>query len=247
MIIGSRHRARIGLPFFANIIDMRDRGAEGRGPLTHWLTHSLVLASDYRVPNPDRVWPLLERRQDALADMGAHHVLVYASTTEPGRVLVMIAIHAREPVLELLRSRIFFDWFDAVGVEDIPAVFAGEVVERLNLVRGGRADGARGDGVAGDPGRRRPDPASRTSARPSTNSATPGFAACSIFSAFDNPREVMLLLQIDDESHARHWLRYSELAAEWLEKAGIGAYPPVFVGRFQRMIRIDETDPTGGS
>ena len=74
-----------------------------------------------------------------------------------------------------------------------------------------------------------------------------GIRSLLIFSAFDSPREVMLLLQIDDESHARHWLRYSELAAEWLEKAGIGAYPPVFVGRFQRMIRIDETDPTGGS
>ena len=73
--------------------------------MTHWLNHSLVLASDYRVPDPERVWPLLERRQDALAGMGAHHVLVYASTTEPGRVLVLIAIHAREPVLELLRSR----------------------------------------------------------------------------------------------------------------------------------------------
>ena len=146
--------------------------------MTHWLDHSLVLASDYRVPNPDRVWPLLERRQDALADLGAHHVLVYASTTEPGRVLVMIAIHAREPVLELLRSRVFFDWFDAVGVEDIPAVFAGEVVERLDLSGEAGADGTRGDGVAGDPRRGRPDPASRTSARPSTNSARPGFASC---------------------------------------------------------------------
>ncbi|HEX7824920.1 MAG TPA: fatty-acid--CoA ligase, partial [Mycobacterium sp.] len=61
-----------------------------------------------------------------------------------------------------------------------------------------------------------------------------------IFSAFDDPREVMLLLQVDDETHARHWLRYSGLAAEWLTKAGIGAYPPVFVGKFLRMIHIDE-------
>ncbi|MDT5127620.1 MAG: hypothetical protein QOH54_3264, partial [Mycobacterium sp.] len=57
--------------------------------------------------------------------------------------------------------------------------------------------------------------------------------------------EVMLLLQIDDETHARHWLRYSGMAAEWLGKAGIGAYPPVFVGGFLRMIRIDEVTPTG--
>jgi hypothetical protein len=212
--------------------------------MTHWLTHSLVLASDYRVPDPERVWPLLESRQDALADMGAHHVLVYASTTDPGRVLVFIAIHAREPVLELLRSRVFFEWFDAVGVEDIPAVFAGEVVERLD--------------VAGGSGPAAPEvmvslvtlvedvPNLVAHVRETVDELrTAGIRNVLIFSAFDNPREVMLLLQIDDETHARHWLRYSGMAAEWLGKAGIGAYPPVFVGRFLRMIRIDEVTPTG--
>ena len=58
-----------------------------------------------------------------------------------------------------------------------------------------------------------------------------------------------MLLQIDDESHAQHWLADSELAAEWLGKAGIGAYPPVFVGRLRRVLkiseRIGEPDPTG--
>ena len=208
--------------------------------MTHWLTHSLVLASDYRVPHPDRVWPLLERRKDALADIGAHHVLVYASTTEPGRVLVMIAIHAREPVLELLRSRVFFDWFDAVGVEDIPAVFAGEVVDRFD--------------VTGETALAAPEvmvslvtvvddvPNLVAHVHETVDDLRgAGIRKVLIFSAFDDPREVMLLLQIDDESHARHWLRYSGLAAEWLTKAGIGAYPPVFVGRFQQMIRIEES------
>ncbi|MDT5287935.1 MAG: hypothetical protein QOF88_2824 [Mycobacterium sp.] len=212
--------------------------------MTHWLTHSLVLASDYRVPDPERVWPLLESRQDALADMGAHHVLVYASTTDPGRVLVFIAIHAREPVLELLRSRVFFEWFDAVGVEDIPAVFAGEVVERLDV--------AGGSGPAAPPVMVslvtlvEDVPNLVAHVRETVDELrTAGIRNVLIFSAFDNPREVMLLLQIDDETHARHWLRYSGMAAEWLGKAGIGAYPPVFVGRFRRMIRIDEVTPTG--
>jgi hypothetical protein len=87
--------------------------------------HSMVIASDYRVPDPTKVWPLLERNRAALADIGAHHVLVYTSTHDYGRVLVMIGVHSREPIVELLRSRIFFDWFDSVGVDDIPAVFAG--------------------------------------------------------------------------------------------------------------------------
>lgn len=91
----------------------------------------MVIASDYRVPDPTRVWPLLERNKAALADIGAHHVLVYTSTHDYGRVLVMIGVHSREPIVELLRSRVFFDWFDEAGVDDIPAVFAGEIVDRF--------------------------------------------------------------------------------------------------------------------
>jgi hypothetical protein len=212
--------------------------------MTHWLTHSLVLASDYRVPDPERVWPLLESRQDALADMGAHHVLVYASTTDPGRVLVFIAIHAREPVLELLRSRVFFEWFDAVAVEDIPAVFAGEVVERLDVA--GRSGPAAPQVMVSLVTLVEDVPNLVAHVRETVDELrTAGIRNVLIFSAFDNPREVMLLLQIDDETHARHWLRYSGMAAEWLGKAGIGAYLPVFVGRFRRMIRIDEVTPTG--
>jgi hypothetical protein len=209
--------------------------------LTHWLNHSLVLASDYRVSNPERVGPLLERRKDALIRLGAHHVLVYASTTDPERVLVMIAVHAREPVLDLLRSRIFFEWFDAVGVEDIPAVFAGELIERIEV----SPESATAvpevlvsmvtpvDDLA----------TLRTHVRDTSDELRiAGVRKLMIFSAFDDPLEVMTLLQIDDEKHAQQWLKYSDLAAEWLTKAGIGAYPPVFVGRFQSMLRIDETE-----
>lgn len=227
-------------------MELEGSGRRKAKAVTHWLNHSLVLASDYRVSRPDRVGPLLKSRRDALADLGAHHVLVYESTTDPGRVLVMIAIHAREPVLELLRSRTFFEWFDAVGVEDIPAIFAGELVERLDIdseprplvpevmvsmvtpvedletLRSHVLDTA---GEFGNAGVRK----------------------LFVFSAFDDPCEVMMLLQIDDEQHAQTWLRYFELAQEWLEKAGIGAYPPVFVGRFRGMIRIDETQDADGT
>src|SRR3979411_830316 len=96
-------------------------------------THSLVIASDYRVRDPARVPPLLESRKSALAEIGAHHVFVHGSTLDRGRVLVSIVVHNREPVVDLLLSRVFFEWFDAVGVEDIPAVFAGELVDRIDL------------------------------------------------------------------------------------------------------------------
>ena len=90
--------------------------------MTYSDTHSLVIASDYRVPDPMRVPPLLEKRKSALAEIGARHVVVHGSTLDPGRVLVSIAVHNREPIVDLLRSRVFFEWFDAVGVDDIPAV-----------------------------------------------------------------------------------------------------------------------------
>ena len=207
--------------------------------MTHWLDHSLVLASDYRVSHPERVGPLLERRAPALLDVGAHHVLVYASTTDPERVLVVIAVHAHEPLLDILQSRVFFEWFDAIGVDDIPAVFAGELVERLELAA------SPPDTVPGvvvsmvtpvgdlevlrDHVRDTRDEMSRA-----------GVLRLSVFSALDNPLEVMMLLQIDDEEHAQHWLQNSELAAEWLTRAGVGAYPPVFVGRLEHIMRIDE-------
>lgn len=208
--------------------------------MTHWLDHSLVLASDYRVSNPDRVQPLLTRGKDALAELGAHHVLVYESTTEPGRMLVIIAIHTREPVLELLRSRTLFEWFDAVGVEDIPAVFAGELIERLEVTAG--AEPSAPEVMVSVVTPVESHATLRAHVRGTLDDLrVAGIRKLSVFSAFDNPLEVMMLLQIDDEAHARHWLTDSELAAEWLEKAGIGAYPPVFTGRFNGMVRIDET------
>jgi hypothetical protein len=211
--------------------------------VTHWLNHSLVLASDYRVPDPERVWPLLERRQDALAELGAHHVLVYTSTTDPGRVLVLIAIRTKETVMELLRSQLFFEWFDAVGVKDIPAVFAGELVERLELS---------GESLPSAP---EVMVSVVTTVENVTNLIThvretadalraAGVRRLLIFDAFDNAREVMMLFHIDDENHARHWLRDSELSTEWMGKAGMGAYPPVFIGKLQSMLRIDEADQT---
>jgi hypothetical protein len=61
-----------------------------------------------------------------------------------------------------------------------------------------------------------------------------------IFQAFDDPQEVMILQQIDDEDNARRWIEHPDPSAEWIENAGMGAYPPLFVGKFLHMMRIDE-------
>ena len=203
--------------------------------------HSLVIASDYRVPDPTRVPRLLENRKSGLADIGAHHVIVHASTVDHGRVLVSIAVRNREPIVDLLRSRVFFEWFDAVGVEDIPAVFAGELVDRIDLT-----DGA-------EPGPPGVIVAAMTSVHDVSSViehvhlALDRFRAAGIrktwiFRAFDDPREVMILQEISDENSARRWIEHPDSAAEWMENAGLGAYPPLFVGKFLHMMRIDETD-----
>jgi hypothetical protein len=196
----------------------------------------MVIASDYRVPDPEQVWPLLTRRRSALAGIGAHHVLLYTSTHDHGRVLVTIGVRSREPIVELLRSRVFFDWFDAVGVDDIPAVFAGEIVERFGSV----APSAPGVVVAA---------ISAVDDVPSLTHeirrALPRFEAAGIretrlFRAFDDSHEVMIMQELDDETQARRWIEHPDPAAPWIDGAGVGAYPPVFVGKFFDMMRIDE-------
>lgn len=200
---------------------------------------SMVIASDYRVPDPERVWPLLQRRKSALADIGAHHVLVYKSTQDYGRVLVMIGVRSREPIVELLRSRVFFDWFDAVGVEDIPAVFAGEIVDRFaqSASGGPRAPGVVVAAIASV------DDVSTLSAQVRT--ALDRFTAAGIrktwlFQAFDDGQEVMILHQLDDEDQARRWIESPDPAAQWMTHRGISAYPPIFLGRFADMMRIED-------
>jgi hypothetical protein len=202
--------------------------------------HSLVIASDYRVPDPTRVPRLLESRKDALADIGAHHVIVHASTHDHGRVLVSIAVNNPEPIVDLLRSRVFFEWFDAVGVEDIPAVFAGELVDKIDLT----------DSSTPTP------PGVIIAATTSVGDVSEvieqvhlaldrfraaGIQKTWIFQAFDDPQEVMILQQIDNEDDAREWIDHPDRAAEWMKNAGMGAYPPLFVGKFLHMMRVDET------
>jgi len=201
--------------------------------------HSMVIASDYRVPDPTRVWPLLERNKSALADIGAHHVLVYTSTHDHGRVLVMIGLHSREPIVELLRSRIFFDWFDAAGVDDIPAVFAGEIIDRFvaEPQSQSQAPGVVVAAIASV------DDVSTVTAE--VHGAIGRFAAAGvrkmwIFRAFDDEREVLILSEFADEERARHWIDHPDAAAQWLTRAGVGPYPPLFVGRLFDVMRVEQ-------
>ncbi len=209
--------------------------------MTNDTLRSLVIASDYRVPDPTRVWPLLERKKTALADIGAHHVLVYTSTHDYGRVLVVIGLHSREPIVELLRSRVFFDWFDAAGVDDIPAVFAGEIVDRFVAAPPTTPSTPNAPGVVVAAFASVDDVSTLTA---EVGLAMDRFSAAGIrktwvFQAFDDPHEVLILQEFPDEETARQWIDHPDAAAQWLSGAGIGAYPPLFVGRFFDTMRIE--------
>ena len=204
--------------------------------------HSLVIAFDYRIPDPSRVGALLERRTAALADMGAHHVLVYRSTHEYGRVLVMTGVRSREPIVEVLQSSVFRDWFDAAGVEDLPAIFAGEIVARFDMTDPTVTPPHPGIVVAGivsvD------DVALLTDQLRLAQNRFKTFAIRKlwVFQAFDDSREVMILQEVDDEESARRWIANPDEAAEWMTHAGVGVYPPLFIGEFDHMVRIAPAD-----
>lgn len=212
--------------------------------MTAGVAGSLILTSDYRVADPSKVWPLLERRRAELAALGAHHVFVHTSVSEPDRVLVTMVLHTAQPVTELLRSRVFFDWFDAVGVDDLPAVFAGELVERCHFDEWTSAPPhvvIVGVTVVDDV-----DTLLEQVRRTRKLFARNGIKNIWIFRALDNPHEVMFLQEIDDEAGARRWLKRPETARRWLHEAGVGAYPPVFVGRLRNAMRIVDAEHAGG-
>ncbi len=201
--------------------------------------HSLVIASDYRIPDAHRASSLLDEREEALAAIGAHHIAVCRSMGERSRYLVLIGVRSRQPVVDLLRSRAIFGWFDAVGVEDIPAVFAGELVDRFELVDSGAESESRVLVSAilevGDP----------VLLMNEIHSAKEAFRAAGVrkvwvFRAFDDSNEVFILQELDSERHARSWILHHHASADWMEHGGVGVYPPLFVGELVRMIKVDE-------
>jgi hypothetical protein len=203
------------------------------------VSHSLVLASDYRVPDVSRVMRALERWRPNLADIGAHHVVMYASEWDPGRVLVTIGIRQKQPIRDLLRSRVIFEWFDQAGLDDIPAVFAGEIVEKIDTDDRPAETAVAATIVAGlssvddvaalvariHSGRRRFREA--------------GVRKIWVYRAFDDEREVMILQELSDADRARRWIDHPDPAAEWMSTAGSGPYPPPFVGSLAHVMTID--------
>ena len=206
---------------------------------------SLVLAADYRVPDFDHWWARLTGDLPRLPSLGAHHIVVYRSLDDASRVFVTIGVRERGPVDALLRSPVMFSWFDSAGVEEIPPMFAGEVVEKLELAGDAAAPAVPGAVIVAAiaPVGRLEGFEGLDRLRASVHAAVARLAASGvrrfwIYRALDDQAEVMILLQIATERQAEQWIRHPDAAAAFMAEAGAGAYPPLFVGRLVQAIEV---------
>lgn len=202
---------------------------------------SLILACDFRVNDVEKMWRWMKRQRAGLADFGAHHVVVYSSIWEPGRVLVTIGIRHPHSVRELIRSPGIFEWFDMAGVEDIPPIFCGEVVEKIDLYDPEPASAIAGVVVGAMAA---VDDVSVLMEK--VHDALDRFKGAGVrriwvYRALDDGQEVLILQEIESDASARQWIDHPDAAAEWMTKVGLGAYPSLFVGKFVHLMGVDET------
>jgi hypothetical protein len=202
--------------------------------------HSLILACDFRVDDVDKMWKWLKKHRDGLAAIGAHHVVLYTSIWEPRRVLATIGIRQAKSIRDVLRSPAIFEWFNISGADDIPPVFGGEVVEKIDLYEPS-PEGHVGRVVVGVMSSVDDVSALMVKVHDGLERfKRGGVRKIWVYRALDDGREVMILQEIEDEVAARQWIEHPDAAAEWMSKAGLGAYPTQFVGKFAHLLTVDE-------
>jgi hypothetical protein len=202
--------------------------------------HSLILACDFRVDDVDRMWTWLKKHSDQLASIGAHHVVLYTSIWEPHRVLVTVGIRHARSMRDVLRSPALFEWFNISGADDIPPIFGGEVVEKIDLFPPSPDDHV-GRVIVGVMSSVEDVPGLMVKLHDGVERfRRGGIRKVWVYQALDDGHEVMILQEAEDEAAARQWIEHPDAAAEWMSNAGLGAYPTQFVGRFAHIMSIDE-------
>ena len=202
--------------------------------------HSLILACDFRVDDVDRMWEWLKKHSDQLASIGAHHVVLYTSIWEPHRVLVTVGIRHARSMRDVLRSPALFEWFNISGADDIPPIFGGEVVEKIDLYPPSPDDHV-GRVIVGVMSSVEDVPGLMVKLHDGVERfKRGGIRKVWVYQALDDGHEVMILQEVEDEAAARQWIEHPDAAAEWMSNAGLGAYPTQFVGRFAHIMSIDE-------
>ncbi|CAM3075753.1 hypothetical protein DFJ75_4097 [Williamsia muralis] len=198
--------------------------------------HSRILASDFSLPSDEGIVDVLSANNDSLAKLGAHHMVVYSGLHDPRRVFATLGLHDRGSIDKLLRNPAVMDWFDAAGVEEIPPLFAGEVVEKIDLVD--EPTNHTGIIVAAIAPIDNVDVLLAKVRGSLRRFIAAGVRRVWIYRAFDDRNEVMILQELDTEEHAIAWVEQPDAAAEWMSGAGVGVYPPLFVGKLQRILEL---------
>lgn len=202
--------------------------------------HSFILACDFRADDVDLMWKWLKTHRDGLSAIGAHHVVLYESIWEPRRVLVTIGVRQAHSIRDVLRSPAIFEWFNISGADDIPPIFGGEVVEKIDLCGDSPADEI-GRVVVGVMSSVEDVSALMVKVHDGLERfRSGGVRKIWVYRAFDDGHEVLILQEIADEASARQWIEHPDAAAEWMTNAGMGAYPTRFVGRFAHLMSVGE-------
>lgn len=201
--------------------------------------HSFILACDFRVDDPERMWAWLQTKKVGLNSIGAHHVVVYKSIWEPGRILTTIGIRHPRSIREVLRSPAIFEWFDILGIDDIPPVFGGEVVEKIDL-EGPSSERHVAGVIVGAMAAVDDVEALMVEVHDRLDRfREAGVRKVWVYQALDDGQEVLILQEIDDERSARQWIDHPDASAEWMSSAGLGAYPTLFVGKLAHVMAVD--------
>lgn len=210
---------------------------------------SFVLATDYRVADYDRWWTVMHGGREELAALGVRHLVVYRAVDDPSRVFVTVGLRSRERVQQLLTSPRWIHWFDTAGVEEIPPVFVGTPVAKIRYDEDGPDLGRRAWGVIVASVVRVADfdHYMKMVHEQRRRSIAAGMRKYWIYRAVDDGDEIMSLQEIETLARARAWLHYPEIAAEFYQEAGVGVYPPIFVGTMAQVVRLEKSDPESPS
>jgi hypothetical protein len=206
---------------------------------------SLVLASDYQVKGFAEWWAAVADVRP-LARFSAHHLVVYRGIEDEDRVFVTVGIRDRRPLERLFTSPDVLAWFDQTGVEDIPPIFVGEVVEKLELQASpGEFHGTTPVIVAGIVRIPHFDKFWGKVHSEVERLRASGVTRYWAYRALDDPQEVMFLQEVTTEKQARRWIRHRDAAAEWMSQAGVSLYPAPFIGRLVETIEVPAPTPAG--
>ncbi|MDV3126333.1 fatty-acid--CoA ligase [Mycobacterium sp. 21AC1] len=208
--------------------------------------HSLILSCDFQVDDVEQMWKWMKKHRSGLMSIGAHHVVLYRSIWEPRRVLVTIGIRHPRSIRDVLRSPAIFEWFDISGVEDIPPIFGGEVVEKIDLTEPSPEDYVAGVIVGAIATVDDVPTLMRKVHDGLARFETSGIRKVWVYQALDDGQEVMILQEVEDEVSARRWIDHPDAAAEWMTNAGFGAYPSLFVGKLAHIMTVGEAEGPEG-